>query len=94
MLRKSGRHAVALTLAAVLLAGAPAAAATAGQERLGWLAQAWQWVQALWLGNGSPLDPDRASRSKKDNGLCIDPDGAPCAASTDSDAGLHIDPDG
>ena len=77
MYRKGMKRAAGLALAAMLLAGAPAAAAW-GPGDVGFLARAWQWVQSLWA----------------ENGLCIDPNGAPCVAGASSDNGPHIDPDG
>ena len=77
MYRKGMKRVAGLALAAMLLAGAPAAAA-GWQGSHGFLARAWQWMQSLWA----------------DNGLCIDPDGSPCAPRPSSDNGPHIDPNG
>jgi len=77
MYRKGMKRVGGLVLAAMLLAGAPAAAA-GGQGNGGFLAWAWQWVQSLWA----------------ENGLCIDPNGAPCAPRPNADNGPHIDPNG
>lgn len=61
----------------VLLLGGAPAAAAEEQGSPGFLSQAWEWVWSLWA----------------DEGMCIDPNGAPCAAAS-ADEGACIDPDG
>ncbi|HYU33524.1 MAG TPA: hypothetical protein VEW48_15325 [Thermoanaerobaculia bacterium] len=94
MLRKGITQVVALALAAVLLASAPAMAGglpgrapAAGSERQDdgslW-SRAWLWLQSLWE------DPAGAVVCGGDAGGCIDPNGAAAC----KDEGACIDPNG
>lgn len=77
MYRKGMKRVAGLALAAMLLAGAPAAAA-GGQGTCGFLARAWHWVQSLWAEDGWCIDPNGgpcAPRPNADEGWHIDPDG-------------------
>jgi len=93
MYRKGMKRVAGLALAAMLLAGAPAAAA-GRPGSVGFLARAWQWVQSLWADNGPCIDPNGAPcapRPSTDAGPHIDPDGEP---RSNGDNGPHIDPNG